>query len=181
MGQKEIASRRSLAYTGGGGTATAVQRTSETIERSLVTNPLNPYFEDIVAGGPSQVVKDQQMIDAATYGDTTRVSQLLESGADPQADDNSPLQLAAANGHPDTVKVLLGHGAGGDDREALLEAAKSGYADVVALLADYADPETRREALELATNGKPQGPGIFGARQDTPENGHARTIETLRP
>jgi hypothetical protein len=182
MGRKGVASRGSLAYTEGGNTVTAVQETSEVIERSLMTKSTsNPYFEDIVAGGPSQVARDYQLIDAATYGDTTRVSQLLESGADPETDDNSPLQLAAANGHAETVKVLLDHGARGDDREALIEAAKSGYADVVALLADYADPKTRREALHLATEGKPQTPGIFGARQETPENGHARTIETLRP
>ena len=141
----------------------------------------NPYFEDIVAGEPDELTKEAYLIHAATYGDAERVSELLRSGVNPEAEDNGPLRLAAANGHAETVKVLLDHGARGHDREALIEAAKSGYADVVALLVGYSDPETRREALQLAAEGQPQTPGVFGARQYTPKNGHARTIEILRP
>ena len=141
----------------------------------------NLYYEDIVEGEPDEVTKEADLIDAATYGDTERVSELLRSGVSAKTDDNSPLQLAAANGHAETVKVLLKGGAEGNDREALIEAAKSGYADVVALLVSYADPETRREALRLASEESPQTPGVFGARRYTPENGHASTIKILRP
>jgi ankyrin repeat protein len=141
---------------------------------------VKPYFGDIVAGGPSQVVKDNYLIEAATYGDIARVRELLANGANANTFDNSPLRLAAANGHAETVQVLLEDGANGADPEALCEAAKSGYADIVELLVGCADPETRSRAIRLASGGSPQTPGAFGARRITPENGHARTIKTLQ-
>lgn len=149
-------------------------------EELAMPKTTNLYYEDIVEGKPDEVTKEADLIDAATYGDHERVSKLLESGVDPKTDDNSPLQLAAANGHFDTVRVLLSYGAEGNDREALIEAAKSGYADVVGLLASHADAETRREALQLASEGHLQTPGVFGARRPTPKNGHANTIDSLQ-
>jgi hypothetical protein len=139
-----------------------------------------PYFADVVAAEPSQVVKDTQLVEAATYGDTDRVAQLLQIGAKANTANNGPLKLAAANGHAESVKLLLDHGADPSDREALLDAAKAGYADVVALLARKANEETRTEAVRLASIGVRQTPGVFGAREATPENGHARTVELLR-
>jgi ankyrin repeat protein len=141
---------------------------------------VKPYFGDIVAGGPSQVVKDNYLIEAATYGDIARVRKLLANGANANTFDNSPLRLAAANGHAETVYVLLQSGAEPADRQALLAAAKSGYVDVVELLAGYADSETHSDAIRLASEGRAQTPGAFGARRITPENGHARTIKTLQ-
>jgi hypothetical protein len=147
-----------------------------------------PYFSDIVAGEPSQVVKDNQLLRAATYGDITYVRKLLASGANPETESYSPLELAAANGHVETVRVLLQATVNPRDHDAFLqaakggfiEAAKSGYAGVVELLEGHVDVQTRSEALGLAQKGRPQTPGAFRARQRTPKDGHAQTIEILK-
>jgi ankyrin repeat protein len=52
---------------------------------------------------------------------------------------NVPLILAAANGHADTVKVLLAHGAdvdvkGSEGKNALMRAAEAGSSKTVSLL-----------------------------------------------
>lgn len=141
---------------------------------------IKPYFSEIVAGEPSQVVKDSELINAATYGDAAYVQELLDKGADVGASNNSPLQLAAANGHADTVKILLQKGAKRNEPEALIEAAKSGYYDVVRQLVGVdTDPCTLTQALNLAKKHHLQTPGAFRAREKTPLDGHDRTIQVL--
>lgn len=157
----------------------AINQTAEIKKELPVT--FKPYFADIIAGEPSQVVKDYELIDAATDGDTARVRELLTSGADPKADDNSPLQLAAANGHTDTVKILLQHGADRRNSEALIEAAGAGYADVVGeLVKDGVEASVLKKALQLASEGHVQIPSVFSAREHTPEGGHKKTLEILQ-
>jgi ankyrin repeat protein len=152
-----------------------------TSEQSRAKNStIKPYFADIVAGEPSQVVKDTQLVEAAVYGDTDRVRRLITQGANVTTAENSPLRLAAANGHADCVQVLVASGANPVDREALIRAAKGGYADVVDLLARDADPVALDVALQLASERHHQNTGVFGARCDSPKNGHARTIEILK-
>jgi ankyrin repeat protein len=145
---------------------------------------LGLYFDDIVAGEPSPVVKNNELVVAATYGDFERVSKLVTSGADVHTGNDRPLQVAAANGHLTTVEFLLDHEAdvNADDDEALVSAAKGGYADVVTLLLRHgANAQARSCAsLTLATERRVQTPGSFRARRPTPENGHTETIEVLR-
>jgi hypothetical protein len=141
---------------------------------------IKPYFADIVAGEPSQVVKDTQLIEAAIYGETARLGELLKRHADPKTANNSPLRLAAENGHAECVKILINAGANAADREALLHAAKGGYADVVTLLARHADSATRSEAIKVANQRQEQTPGAFGAGRSTPKNGHAQVLKLLK-
>lgn len=150
-------------------------------EQSFEKNAtIKPYFADIVAGEPSQVVKNTQLIEAAIFGDTLRIIELLKQGAEHSTAQNSPLRLAAGNGHAESVQVLVNAGANAADREALVRAAKAGYADVVAILARYSDSATRNEAIKVASHGYHQTPGSFGAGQHTPQNGHAQTIKILK-
>ena len=55
--------------------------------------------------------KNEKLIDASNNGHTETVKVLLEHGADVHADDDWALRWASYNGHTETVKVLLEHGA----------------------------------------------------------------------
>jgi ankyrin repeat protein len=145
---------------------------------------LTLYFDNIVAGEPTQSVKNTELVVAASYGDTARVSKLVANGAEVHTGNDRPLQVAAANGHTEIVKYLLEEAADAtaEDDEALIEAARSGYDDIVALLLDYgANVDARNgEPLRLASQSHIQTPGAFNARRRTPLDGHAKTIELLR-
>jgi ankyrin repeat protein len=57
---------------------------------------------------------NSDLLEAAEAGDTARVEQLLEQGADVNAKDKdgyTALMLAAFSGHTETVKTLLDAGA----------------------------------------------------------------------
>ena len=85
-----------------------------------------------------------QLIKAAEHGDTKRVRELLDSGAEINAKDingENALMKASAAGWAETVKLLLDAGADIDiqdkfGRTALMPAAANGRADTVKLLLD---------------------------------------------
>ena len=143
---------------------------------------MKSYFRGIVSGEPSQPEKDSQLVDAATFGDTTGVLELLKD--EPDAGQfravllSRALRVAASNGHVETVKVLLAKGAE-PVQEALIEAAKSGYADVVEQLIGDADRDTLDEAVRAAKQRHCQTLGAFGAWEKTPKGGHSKTLGIL--
>ena len=55
--------------------------------------------------------RNEKLIDASSNGHTETVKVLLEHGADVHADNDGGLRSASYNGHTETVKVLLEHGA----------------------------------------------------------------------
>jgi hypothetical protein len=156
---------------------------SETDSR-VERRSLKLYFDDIVAGEPSRVAMNSELVLAASHGDSVRVGELVTAGADAHTGNERALHVAAANGHVETVNCLLKSGADvhAEDDEALIEAAKSGYDDVVALLLEYgADVHARNgEPLKLASLFRKQTPGVFNARRETPSEGHERTVNLLR-
>jgi len=156
----------------------------ETVELQVRHKSSKLFFDNVVAGEPTQVAKNAELVVAATFGDLVRVKDLVAQHADVHTGNDRPLQIAAANGHTDTVEFLLQHGAEADaeDNEALISAAKSGYCDVVSLLLNHgADAHARNdEALRLAKEFQVQSRGAFRARRPTPENGHAKTIDLIR-
>ena len=87
---------------------------------------------------------NKQLIKAAEHGDTEKVRELLDAGADINSADqwrDTVLMLAAANGRANTVKLLLDAGADINIQDkfgktALMRAAARGYADTVKLLLD---------------------------------------------
>lgn len=106
------------------------------------------------------------MMRAALDGDTERVKELINQGADiNQRDDNgrTALMFAVVNRHYETMKVLLEHGADVNARSneggtALMGAASAGELRMVeALLDKGADshatlPETKESAATLAAS-----------------------------
>ncbi len=107
------------------------------------------------------------VIDAARSGDTVRLRQLLDSGADPNEPAGvngwTPLLDAIHKNQPGSVSVLIAHGAGVNRPGAggvtpLVMAAGYGYADIVrTLLKAGADPRLRtshgEDALAAAVGG----------------------------
>jgi ankyrin repeat protein len=76
---------------------------------------------------------NEALITAARFGHTGNMEALIKLGADLHVREEMPLRLAAANGHQDTVNVLLAHGANAD--RALFSAASVGaMPDVVGIL-----------------------------------------------
>jgi len=144
---------------------------------------LKLYFDDVVAGEPTLVAKNGELISAATFGATGRAKTLLEEGADIHTDNDCPLQVAAANGHVETVEFLLKCKADvhAEDDQALLDAARSGYHDIVDLLLRHgANPHARNDgALRLASQFRVQSAGSFNACRPTPVEGHKKTIDLL--
>lgn len=139
------------------------------------------YFDNLAAGESTRVVKNNELVMAAAYGDIARVRELVISGADVHTGDDRPFQLAAANGHVETVQYLLDNEADvrAHDNEALVKAAENGYDDVVKLLLDRGADTRYEEARNLASKSRAQTPGSFNARRPTPDNGHANTVKIL--
>ncbi len=99
---------------------------------------------------------------ASSTGDTKAVIELLDKGTHNINEQGptgfSPLMYAAANGHIDTVRLLLDKGADihaiGSGGDALFWAAEEGHADVVKLLIDRgSDVDTAIASLEMCVNG----------------------------
>lgn len=86
-----------------------------------------------------------QLWQAAQRGDTARVKQLLQQGADieaPDADGNSPLVWAAYHGHVQVVKLLLEQGADTESQNKegntpLIAASFTGEEAVLQLLLEH--------------------------------------------
>jgi cytohesin len=102
--------------------------------------------------GPSLVL-------AALKGNTGRVIELLDAGADPDASDlqgRTPLLEAAFGGHSTTVSALIEAGADPNTRDAdgwtpLMEAASKGRVDIVKkLVAAHADVNARNRLGQTA-------------------------------
>lgn len=73
---------------------------------------------------------------ATYFGDTEIVKMLINAGANPNAEDGYPLQVASAKGFTDIVKILIATGAKVDlvDNYAIKQANKNKYYDIVAIL-----------------------------------------------
>jgi hypothetical protein len=102
------------------------------------------------------------LYNASYKGDTKAVIELLDKGESDinkqEANAFTPLMCAAANGHSDTVRVLLDRGADihatGRSGDALFWAAAEGHADVVKLLIDRgSDIDAAIASLEMCVNG----------------------------
>lgn len=107
---------------------------------------------------------------ACTNGRTQAVEVLLAldaaRGVNVNADDGEPLAAAAGNGHQDTVRLLLAHGAdpGLRNGRPLRRAAAAGHEAIVrALLHNKALP---RDVIDQA-------------QQDATQNGHCRLANML--
>jgi ankyrin repeat protein len=84
---------------------------------------------------------NEQLIEAATKGNTQEVKSLLEQGADIHAEDfygykDAAIRLAASHGHTETAKLLLENGADihADNDYALRGAAVYGHTETAKLL-----------------------------------------------
>ncbi|XP_070198699.1 ankyrin repeat and SAM domain-containing protein 6-like isoform X2 [Littorina saxatilis] len=108
----------------------------------------------------------RQIFCACEQGDVDSVQTLLDQGCDVDSvdeDDNTPLQVASANGHESVVRLLIMRGAGLDKRNVfgwtpLLQASRYGHSSVVALLIQHqADIHAKNRygacALTLASRG----------------------------
>ena len=99
-----------------------------------------------------QPIQDDALFTAARKGDTQTLAKLLQQGYDvnyvctQQCKGWTPLLIASAEGHTDTVKFLLEHGANPNaqnrlGRTSLHFAANYGFEPIVTLLLQYgADP-----------------------------------------
>ncbi|PLC62302.1 hypothetical protein B7L68_07655 [Thermoproteus sp. CP80] len=96
--------------------------------------------------------KDLELRIATYKGDVRRVKELLEKGADPNAQDedgSTPLHAAAFGGHVDVVRLLLEQGANPNAKDKhgftpLHDAAYGGHVGIVKLLLEHgADPTVK--------------------------------------
>lgn len=114
------------------------------------------------------------LITAAIAGDITRANDLLDAGADVNANRNgsTALMWASNGGHIDIVKLLLDRGSDPNLKDeyssaALIEASRFGFTEIVKLLLDHgADPNIR--------DNDGGGALIWAA-----SNGHSDTIRLL--
>lgn len=111
--------------------------------------------------------RSRQLHCACEQGDTGCVQALLEQGCEVDCllddDENTPLQVAAANGNEQVVRLLIMRGAGLDKANLfgwtpLLQAARFGHNSIVGLLSQHqADVHARTRygsnALSLAAKG----------------------------
>ena len=99
----------------------------------------------IVRANPQTANLDEELILAATAGETIKVERLLSNGADPNVRDsegNSLLPLAAMTGQTEIVRQLLEQGAdanitmkpSGSGKTALMQAAVNNRSEIVDLL-----------------------------------------------
>ena len=95
---------------------------------------------------------DEQLVEAAKNGDLHAVRQLLGEGTDPKAHDSQALRMAAKNGHPECVRLLIPvSDPKANDSWALYWAAANGHTACVELLIPVSAPKaTNSWALRLA-------------------------------
>ncbi|MEJ2780413.1 ankyrin repeat domain-containing protein [Stygiolobus sp. CP850M] len=94
---------------------------------------------------------DDELLEAAEFGDLIKVQTALEKGANPNTETlltgrRTPLHKAPLNGHVEIVRVLLKRGADPNAKDnygstPLHEAAKEGHVEIVKLMLERgADP-----------------------------------------
>ncbi|XP_069113972.1 ankyrin repeat and SAM domain-containing protein 6-like [Argopecten irradians] len=107
------------------------------------------------------------LLSACEHGDIPSVQALMDEGQDvdsTDADETTPLQVAAANGHDHIVRLLLMRGAALDRRNVygwtpLMQASRHGHANVVATLLQQRQADTNAKnrlgasSLTLAARG----------------------------
>jgi len=84
------------------------------------------------------------LFEACRNGDLERVKRLVESGFDPKANDNLPIQWASAKGHLEVVKYLVGLGCDPKTHNnwAIQSASENGHLEVVKYLVSLGcDPQ----------------------------------------
>ncbi len=103
---------------------------------------------------------------ACEKGDTAKVREYLVQGADVTANDHYAIQAAAANGHPETVKLLIDHGTDitAGNHAAIRWAAANGHLETVKLLIGHGADVTARD---------------HAAIRWAAENGHLETVKLL--
>lgn len=98
---------------------------------------------------------DQELLEAAEQGNLKTVTDLIESGASPnaklQSEGSSALMLASAKGHTEMAKVLIDKGADVNAAKpngwtALMGAASSGHLDIVKMLVERGADVNARHA-----------------------------------
>lgn len=119
------------------------------------------YVAQSAAAGARTPIPCQALRDAAAAGDVETIAQRIAMGDDPGADQSAALRLAAANGHTEVVKLLIGHiavNAGAMRSAALRWACAGGFKDIVVIL--LRDPNVNPNddsfsggALRLAAQG----------------------------
>lgn len=106
------------------------------------------------------VIMEKNLWQAATSGDLTRVTVLLEQGDSARVADErgvTPLFLAAQHGHREVVALLLKHGASADRPRQdgvtpLVTAIQEGHTEIVALLLESGvDVNARTSQIAGAT------------------------------
>lgn len=84
----------------------------------------------------------ERLADSARDGESSGLSWLIASGADPRHNGSSALRFAAERGHVECVKLLIPlSDPKANDSEALRKAAFNGHAECVLLLAPVSDPK----------------------------------------
>src|SRR5436190_10812013 len=68
-----------------------------------------PLYFPPVRAQPSPA--DQELFQACSKGDTEKIADLLQRGANPNAGNGAPLHLAASHGRAQSVEILLKSGA----------------------------------------------------------------------
>jgi len=118
------------------------------------------------------LVSDERLLDASNRGDTKKVKELLDSGADIECKDKygmTPLMKASANGNTETVRLLLDYKANVNDRynAPLILASRYGNIEIVKMLLD-------NNAIVNITNKEFSTPLMWASR-----NGETKIVKLL--
>jgi len=137
-------------------------------------------------------VSEETATDAATRGNTALLRHQIKGGIDANTslpNGHSLLMLASGNGHLDSVRFLLAHGAHPNNRSdpgftALMSASAGGHADVVKALLDTGASMSGvtiggNTAIDIARdNGHPDVAEMLQARRATPPESHHSNSES---
>lgn len=120
---------------------------------------------------------DDALIQAAEQGDYKGARTALAAGADASADNDLPLQLAAAHGHAEIVRLLLLAGADKSvhDHRPLRDAEKNGHYETAGVLreagsynpnvkGDFERGVADRAVRAALAKGAPESPDTVRAR-----------------
>ena len=157
-----------LGWSGGdGGDASAVSPVRDAL-----------YRGDRAAAEEAAAQQELDLFDAAALGDTARVRELLDAGADVgalSADGFTPLHLACFSGGADTVRLLVEHGA------PLELLAESSFARVRPLgtAAFSRQLECARVLVDAGADANGAGEGGFVPLHTAAQNGDVELVRLL--